>query len=260
MKIMSLVLSLLMLLSPITVGPSGQNYTSFTQAVYEHVDDGRPIIVYPGTYDIKKEYECLFGDKVKNMNDQTDLNMFQYGIQIKNRIVYFMPGAKLTCKWYFPTNFTARFCPIYMVTNATVYGMDLYAEGTMYAIHDDIWNIDEVYTNEYYFCKVVGRKLFNANCIGGGVGKNARHIISNCYFDNGVPGSVTVRYHNNTFPDSTGDIYVSNSYFNGILAFNHWGPATNVLNVYVNNCKAEDITTGYEGSDFHYSNINLHVW
>ena len=257
MKTTAIILSLLMALSPIIVGPNG-DYQSFTQAVYDTIDSGRPIIVEPGTYNIKAEYKQLFGDKVIDMNNSTDLNMFQFGIQLKDRIVYFMPGSKLTCTWYTGTN--SSFSPIYMYTNATVIGMDLYAEGMLYAIHDDVWNIDDTYVNEYHYCRVIGRKLLNANCIGGGTGAHSRHIIDNCYFDNGVPGSITVRYHNNTFPNSTGDIFISNSYFNARLVFSNWGPPTNELNVYVNNCKAESIETMFEGDEYHFTNVNLNVW
>ena len=255
MKTTAILLSFIMALSPIIVGPNG-DYQSFTQAVYETVDSGKPIVIYPGTYDITMEYAKLFGNKIKNMSDDTDLNMFQYGIQLKDRIVYFMPGSKLTCTWYTKS----RFSPIYMLTNATVVGMDLYAEGMMYAIHDDVWNIDDTYVNEYHNCHVVGRNLWNANCIGGGAGAHSRHIIDNCYFDNGVPGSLTVRYHNNTFPNSVGDIFISNSYFNARLAFSNWGPPTNELNVYVNNCEAEKIETLFEGEEYHFTNVNLNVW
>ena len=169
-----------------------------------------------------------------------------------------MPGAKLTCTWYTIPN--VRFCPIYMYTNATVIGMDLYAEGMMYAIHDDVWNIDDTYVNEYHCCHVVGRKLWNANCIGGGAGKHSRHIIDNCYFDNGVPHSITVRYHNNTFPDSIGDIFISNSYFNAKVSFSNWGPPTNELNVYINNCTAEEIINPFEGEEYHHTNVNIYKW
>ena len=257
MNMINIILAVIMILNPIIVGPQG-DYQSFTEAVYNTVDSGRPIIVQPGTYDIKAEYQQLFGDKIKNMTDQTDLNMFQYGIQLKDRLVYFMPGAKLTCTWYTTPN--VRFCPIYMYTNATVIGMDLYAEGMMYAIHDDVWNIDDTYVNEYHYCHIVGRKLWNANCIGGGAGKNSRHIIDNCYFDNGVPHSITVRYHNNTFPDSIGDIFINNSYFNAKVSFSNWGPPTNELNVYINNCTAEEIINPFEGEEYHHTNVNIYKW
>ena len=259
-NMMNILLAVIMILNPIIVGPQG-DYQSFTEAVYNTVDSGRPIIVQPGTYDIKAEYEQLFGkQQIENMPYTTDLNMFQWGIQIKNRIIYFMPGSKLICKWDLPTDFSSRFSPLYLVTNATLIGLDLYAEGTMYAIHDDVWNIDDTYINEYHYCKVIGKNLFNTNCIGGGAGKHSRHIIDNCYFDNGVPHSVTVRYHNNTFPDSIGDIFISNSYFNAKVAFSNWGPPTNELNVYINNCTVEEIINPFEGEEYHHTNVNIYKW
>jgi len=37
----------------ITVGPQNADYDSFTQAVYETVDSGEDIVVFPGEYDIQ---------------------------------------------------------------------------------------------------------------------------------------------------------------------------------------------------------------
>jgi hypothetical protein len=145
-----------------------------------------------------------------------------------------------------------------MYMDATVIGLNLYAEGTVYAIHDDVWGEEEPYTNSYYNCRVVGRYLLNANCIGGGVGKYSRHIIENCYFDNGCENSLTVRYHNNTFPDSYGDIWISNSYFNSNLAFCYYGPESNHIDAYVTNCELQSIIMKFETPDFPYPNITLY--
>ncbi len=242
----------------ITVKPDGGDYSSFTQAVYETYDSGRDIVVYPGEYDIRQEYVDYF--KMEEINDQTDLgHMFQFGVRLFNRKVTFLPGAKLKCIWYFPTDYSARFCPIYMTTNAVIDGLDLYAEGMEYAIHDDVWRFDEPYVNEYRHCRIVGRNLFGANCIGGGVTKNSRIIIDNCWFDNGVDESVTVRYHNTDMEDAEGDIWISNSYFNGYLAMCYYGESAH-LNVYINGCEAAKVETIQETEDSVIANIDLYKW
>lgn len=243
--------------SPIKVG-EGMQYESFTQAVYETVDSEQDIIVYPGEYDIKAEYQALFG--TTDINDNTDLAGFQYGIRLHDRRVLFLPGSKLTCIWYFPLDYTARFSPLYTGPNTVIEGLDLYAEGTMYAIHDDIWRSDGPYINEFHHCRVIGRKLFGANCIGGGVTRNSRIIIDNCYLDNGVDEAVTVRYHNTDYENAAGDIWISNSYFNGFLAVCSYGSESSRLSVYVNGCEAQKVVRRQETEDTKVVNVDLYKW
>lgn len=242
----------------ITVGPQNADYDSFTQAVYETVDSGEDIVVFPGEYDIQQEYLDYFG--IDTLNDQTELgNGFQYGVRLHDRNVKFLPGTRIRCVWYFPTDYTARFCPIYVGNNVILEGLDLYAEGTEYAIHDDIWQCDEPYVNEYHHCRVIGKNLFGANCIGGGVAQNSRIIIDNCYFDNNAPGSVTARYHNTAYENAEGDIWISDTYFNGYFAASYYGTSSH-LNVYVNGCKAQKIETRQETADSVIENIDLFSW
>lgn len=263
-KILLLILSIGIIFSAargetITVKPEGGDYSSFTQAVYETYDSGVDIVVYPGEYDIRQEYKEYFGVG-DDICDETELgNLFQYGVRIKNRAVLFMPGALVRCVWYFPTDYSARFCPIFMAENARLYGLDIYAEGTEYAIHDDVWRTDEPYINEYHNCRIVGRYLYGANCIGGGVTKNSRIIIDNCFIDNGVDDSVTVRYHNTDYEGGQGDIWISNTWFNGKLALSYYGESSH-LNVYVNGCEARKIETMHETIDSITENIDLYQW
>ena len=93
----------------ITVG-AGKDYRSFTQAVYETYDSCEDIVVYPGEYDIRSEYQCFFG--IDDINDTMDLgNNFQYGVRLRDRKVTFLPGARLVCVWGLPPDYTARFSP-----------------------------------------------------------------------------------------------------------------------------------------------------
>ena len=165
-----------------------------------------------------------------------------------------MPGSKLSCVWDRNDNFSV----LYSGGNVLLEGMNLYAEGMLYAIHDDLWHLLEPYVNEYRHCRIIGRMLKNANCIGGGVAQNARIVIDNCYFDNGVAESLTVRYHNTDLPDAKGEIWISNSYFNGYLGLCYYG--TNAqLDVYVNGCKANKIETRPEIQGM-MKNIDLYKW
>lgn len=262
MKYFIVLLLLVLLLIPavgqsesadiITVGQD-QMYDSFTQAIYETCYSGQDVVVYPGTYDIRKEYLCYF--RISDLTATSQLgNNFERGIWLTNRKITFLPGAKLTCTWD-----QAAFSPLYVATNVTIEGLDLYAEGTLYAIHDDVWRETQPYKNEYRYCRVVGHLLKNANCIGGGVTKYTRIIIDNCYFDNGVAESLTVRYHNTDIPDGNGDIWISNSYFNGYLGLCYYGNTTH-LNVYVNGCEANKIMTKQEIPETPIYNIDLYKW
>jgi hypothetical protein len=245
-------LLVLMLLIPcvaiadVTVG-AGRDYESFTQAVYETVDSGETITVYPGEYDIHAEYNALFGEDVPGQ--------FQRGIFLHDRDVVFMPGSKLVCVWDRSDNFSV----LYSGGNVTLDGMNLYAEGMLYAIHDDLWHWTEPYVNEYRRCRVIGRLLKNANIIGGGVAQNARIIIDSCWFDNGVDDSITVRYHNVDLPDAKGDIWVSDSWFNGYLAMCYYGGSAH-LDVYVNGSRAKKIELKAETPDQWLVNIDLYKW
>ena len=237
----------------ITVGP-GKDYESFTQAVYETYDSGEDIVVYPGEYDIRQEYFDLFG--LEDLSRKPDLgHRFEYGIQLHSRRVLFLPGSYLTCIWYGQDHFA----PIFMMYDVELNGLNLYAEGTLYAIHDDVWYYPEPFINQYRYCRVVGRHLWNANCIGGGVSQNARIIIDNCYFDNGVAESLTVRYHNTNLPDARSDIWISNSYFNGYLGLCYYGDSAH-MDVYVNGCAMQKLETRFESPEYNQENIDLYAW
>lgn len=180
---------------------------------------------------------------------------FVRGVYLHDTKITFMPGSKLTCVWDRDDNFAV----LYSGGNVVLEGLNLYAEGMLYAIHDDLWHWSEPYINEYRYCRVIGHNLKNANCIGGGVAQNARIIIDNCYFDNGVDDSITVRYHNIDLPDAKGDIWISNSYFNGYLALCYYGVDSH-LDVYVNGCNAYKIMRKAETPEPEIENIDLYEW
>lgn len=104
-----------------------------------------------------------------------------------------------------------------------------------------------------------GVNLTNANCIGGGCKPYSRHIINNCYFDNGVNDTV-VRYHNTNAVGAEPEVYVSNSFFNNKLSFNYYGSQTTKMKAYVNNCKASTIVKEQESSSFGVDNVELYKW
>lgn len=236
------------------------DYTSFTKAIYETVDSGVPVIVKRGNYNIVNEYIALFGsDVVNNLSDSTDLNGFQYGVRITNRKVTFLSGSHLVCDWSgYTVNSTHRFCPIRVDCDAELIGLDLYAKGTFYAVHDD-YGGNTPYTNIYRFCRIIGEDLYNANCIGGGCGKYSRHILENCYFDNNSDKN-TLRYHNSLYADAEPEIYMSNCFANNSINFNYLGNHTTKMKVYINNCKASVIEKKAESADYTVDNVELYEW
>lgn len=250
--------------SRVIVDASGAgDYTSFTQAIYETVDDGTDVYVKPGTYNIVSEYVALFGQSaVDSMADadSATFNGFQYGVRLRKRKVEFAPGAHLVCDWTGHTvDGTHRFSALGVDYNVEIIGLDLDVTGTFYCIHDD-YGIATPYTVKYINCRVVGHNITNANCIGGGCKKYSRHILENCYFDNNLTGSATVRYHNTNAEGAEPEIYVSNCYFNNWFTPRWYGTQTTKMRVYVNNCEARSIHKMAESSSYNVDNVELYKW
>ena len=255
--------------SDIIVDASGAgDYTSFTEAVYDNVDNGKRIIVKPGTYDIKAEYIAKFGQTVvDNLADSTiGIKRFQFGIRIHDRTVVFEPGAHLVCDWTGQTvDGTHRFSPLAIASNATLIGLDLDCTAVFYGIHDD-YGDNVPYTNAYKMCRVVGHDLANNNCIGGGCGKYSKHILQNCYFKNNVSSdnevlSADVRYHNTNINGAEPEIYVSDCYFSNNFNACWYGDQTTKMRVYVNNCYAsKGIIKRAETATATVDNVELFAW
>lgn len=250
--------------SRIVVDASGSgDYTSFTQAIYATVDSGVDVIVKPGTYNIVSEYVALFGQSaVDSMADadSSTFNGFQYGVRLRKRKVEFAPGAHLVCDWTGHTvDGTHRFSALGVDYNVEIIGLDLDATATFYCIHDD-YGIATPYTVKYENCRVVGHSIVNANCIGGGCKKYSRHILKNCYFDNNLTGSATVRYHNTNADGAEPEIYVSDCYFNNWFTPRWYGTQTSKMRVYVNNCEARSIHKMAESSSYNVDNVELYKW
>lgn len=244
------------------------DYTSLTQAVYEHVDDGKTIIVMPGVYDVETEYVALFGQEVVDAlaDATTGINDFQYGIRIHDRKILFYPGAKVTCDWTGKTiNSTHRFCAFRVEQGAEIDGLFLDCTATFYAIHDD-YGPSTPFTISYKNCHIEAHNLFNANCIGGGCHKYSKHIIENCYFKNNVESSdivlsADVRYHNTNTADAEPEIYVNNCYFSNNFNVAYYGNQTTKMRAYVNNCYApKGINKVRESSSMNVDNIDLFAW
>jgi hypothetical protein len=248
----------------IIVDASGSgDYTSFTEAIYDTVDDGIDVYVKPGTYNIVSEYVALFGQEaVDSMADADSsiFNGFQYGVRLRNRKIEFAPGAHLVCDWTGHTvNGTHRFSALGVDYNVEIIGLDLDCTATFYCIHDD-YGISTPYTVKYENCRVVGHSIVNADCIGGGCKKYSRHILKNCYFDNNLTGSATVRYHNTNAEGAEPEIYVSDCYFNNWFTPRWYGTQTSKMRVYVNNCHARAIYKIAESSSYNVDNVELYKW
>ena len=250
--------------SGIVVDASGAgDYTSFTQAIYDTVNSGIDVYVKAGTYNIVSEYVALFGQSaVDNMADADSaiFNGFQYGVRIRNRKVEFASGAHLVCDWTGHTvDGTHRFSALGIDYNCEIIGLDLDCTATFYCIHDD-YGISDPYTVKYENCRVVGHNIYNANCIGGGCKKYSRHILNNCYFNNNLTESATVRYHNTNAEGAEPEIYVSNCYFNNWFTPRWYGTQTSKMKVYVNNCEARSIHKLAESASYNVDNVDLYKW
>lgn len=256
----------------ITVDAGGQgDYTSLTEALYSNVDDEVTIKVMPGTYDLHAEYIAKWGasavDDMKDA-DESIFNGFQFGAIIRNKKIIFEAGSRVVCDYTYKSdgttsqtvNGTHRICAFRVDYNVEIIGLDLTVAHVFYAIHDDYGLLDTPYTNKYENCRIVGSDITNANCIGGGCKKYSRHILNNCYFDNGSTWMHTARYHNTNQANAVPEVYVSNCYFNTFFAVRWYGTQTTKMKAYVNNCKAMQILASAETADSTVENVELHKW
>lgn len=247
----------------IVVAPSGGDYTSLTEAVYDNVYNGITIRVKPGTYDIVSEYNTKFTSAVVDtLSDADDLGYnFQYGIFINNRTIIFEPGSHVTCDWTGHTvDGSHRFSVFAVGNNAVIKGLDLDCTATFYAIHDDYGYADAYYENIYQNCRILGHSIVNQNIIGGGCKPFSKHVIDNCYFDNGdVSSSVCVRYHNCDIANAEPVIWINNTYFEQDLTLCWYGNQLTKMTVYVNNCRARNIGKVAEGGSVN-DNVDLITW
>lgn len=241
------------------------DYTSFTLAMKENYGNKKDVIVKPGTYNIVTEYTAIWGAEAVAAMADADEEIFdgwQYGVKLNGRKITFQPGAKLVCDWTGHTvNGTHRFSALRVEMNVEIIGLDLDCTGTFYAIHDDYGNNQSVYTNIYRNCRVIGHSISNANCIGGGCKKYSRHIIENCYFDNGgLSSSTTVRYHNTNSDGAVPELFISNCFFNGWVTPRYYGTQTTKMRAYINNCKAQKIAVIAESGSYTTENVDLFKW
>lgn len=241
------------------------DYTSFTLAMKENYDNKKDVIVKPGTYNIVTEYTAIWGAEAVAAMADADGAIFdgwQYGIKLNGRKIEFMPGAKLVCDWTGHTvDGTHRFSALRVEMNVEIIGLDIDCTGTFYVIHDDYGNNQSTYTNIYRNCRVIGHSISNANCIGGGCKKYSRHIIENCYFDNGgLSSSTTVRYHNTNSDGAVPELFISNCFFNGWVTPRYYGTQTTKMRAYINNCKAQKIAVIAESVNYTTENVDLFKW
>lgn len=253
------------------IGNTANVYTSLTQALYDHVDDEAVIRVMPGTYNLHTEYIEKWGasavDDMKDA-DESIFNGFQFGAIIRNKKIIFEAGSRVVCDYTYKSdgttpqtvNGTHRICAFRVDYNVEIIGLDLTVAHVFYAIHDDYGLTDTPYTNKYENCRIIGSDITNANCIGGGCKKYSRHILNNCYFDNGSTWMYSARYHNTNQANAVPEVYVSNCYFNTFFAVQWYGTQTTKMKAYVNNCKAMQIVARAETADSTVENVELHKW
>lgn len=250
----------------ITVGPSNlYDYQSFTEAVYNSINSGREIVVYPGVYDIEQEYNDLFTSEIVDaMTDETDLNGFQLGIVIQNRKVKFLPGAKLVCDWSNHTvSGTRRFSVIFCGMNCEIEGMDLDATGTFYVVHEDAGgSSDTPYIQRFTNCVIIGHSIYNGQCWGGGCGKKSKHIIKDCYMNNNdtSENSLTGRYHSTGYAKGVSDIYIENSWFNSKFDIRYNGFSSTKTKAYVCGCYAPNGINKNAETPAAQDNVELVAW
>lgn len=246
----------------IIVDKSGNgDYTSLTDAITTTMGD---IIVKAGDYDIVAEYKAKFGNDIfTHISDSyPGIGMYRYGLFINNRKITFEPGTKVLCDLNGVLNVdgTHRFSPFNLASNAHIKGLYCDANAVFYLIHDDYGAVNEPYINIIEDCVLTGN-IVNTNIIGGGTRIYSTNIVRNCYMNNRVPGSETMRYHNYNNPKSQPKVIVEGCRANGSIGARYYGDQNNPKMVFVahNNSTGSGVILRPEDNAQNV-NVNLFTW
>lgn len=240
------------------------DYTSFSRAIKETTNN---VIVKSGIYNIVDEFRELFGDDVwTTFNADSE---FGQGILITGRKVTFEAGAKLVCDLtgtgYVVDGGTKpyhNFSVLYLGKNATIQGMNCYAKGVYYVVHDD-YPDDEYWENVIQNCVIIGENIRNVNVIGGGVHKHSTHRVIDCYLEDKNRGTdgITFRYHGITgATEGNAQVEIKGNYTSGRIGIRWYGrEACKYTAIVHNNVCGGELAIGSENESVYPTNTNLTV-
>lgn len=249
---------------------NGPTYTSLLEALIDATSDFDNIVyVYPGEYDLIKEYEDYFGSDFFTAYDSSE-HEFSKGLVLKNRVtVVFAKGAKVTCMYDgSDRTLSNSFSPFNSGNfGFTLIGAEVHDQNVRYSMHDERAESYDIYVNHYAGCHFYHDKGTGngyGQTLGGGLGINGLVSIEDCMFrSEGDTGNI-VSYHNSHSGyghNAESFVSIKDSIIDGSVRFSWYGNSTNISKMIVTNCRllSEPITSR-ENVDFDFQNVKLYAW
>lgn len=240
---------------------AGKPYTSILKALKENIT-AKDFIVFPGTYDIKAEYEAEYLDPTFWDTYTGYVGSFDYFLRGLNlypgQQIHMRPGVTVSFDYSGTNPNVAAYFSIFNTTcNNNISGgyINFGNMITRYAIHDDAAGSAGVNLFEdITFDGTSG----NGPVIGGGCGTfGNRYIVSGCIFKNNA-GYTDVMYHNALAANAYNQVIVTNCYGTKGVSFLYCGSSTVINDWIVSNSKFPDVKVVAHPSAPHpYVNINL---
>ena len=156
-----------------------------------------------------------------------------------NTVIEFEKGAEVVCEYTggdsgVEENFSIfnASSPADAFPNYEIIGLKCNAKNIRYCIHDEMSSRNTPYVHKYVDCEMYldnsASSWTSPQCIGGGLGKNGRILVSNCIFDgNTAIDNALVSWHNHWDSESYSDITICGNYFiKGTFEMQNYGQQT----------------------------------
>lgn len=240
------------------------DYSSLLVAL-KSTPDNSHIVVMPGEYDMKAEYESYYGSNYFVNYSGYDLS------DIYSRGYFIGYGRELDCQAGAVIKFRyegenehvgSHFSVLNTGMNATVRGCYIYYKGTKYAIHDD-YALNESGCNTFENIIIEGVPSSVAGIHwGGGCGKKNTYYIRNVVFlDDELPsGYGDIYYHNSEYANAVNRIVVNNCFGDRSLFFIWMGQSEKISHVIVSGCEFDSISIRAINNEAPYENMKLHKY
>ena len=225
----------------------GKEYTTLRSAIAAAIQtNGTKVIVYPGVYDLTKE----FATELQNHSGS--------GILLTNDVhVVFMPGAYVTCLVDVSNEWAYTYFEPFRVNsgNFTLENANINCKNTRYNVHDELAGSDAQYIHRYINCIMEHYDenpiAYYTQCIGGGLGSNGyieviggKYKSTSLYYQTEHYTSpddmqMPITYHNGNNAACDCKIVIRDVYLadKGYLRFGNYGPSTILTPVFVSGCR-----------------------
>lgn len=238
----------------------GQEYSSLLRAIAENTTTINSYHLVNYVVDMKQEYLDYYGaDFFTNYVDYSGSDFNKRGYNLKygdaligdnqSKIIWNYDNSNSNvCTWFSPLNLTMN----NLVSNVDVKISD---GSCRYIIHDDFaWGKEGV--NIIMNSHFEGKSKFEQG-IGGGFGFNSTYIIDTCDFEN--CGADAITYHVNSGTGAKNKYIVKNTYLSpgSSIRGTYYGTSTEVSQMIVTGCRADNIYVKAHTADGTSPNVNL---